>query len=308
MDTVTRLLKIVKKEDLLFNVPMKAYTTFRVGGPAKYLITPDGEEQLAAVLSVCREEGMPYLILGRGSNLLVSDEGYDGAVISMRRHFDRISVDREHGIIEAQAGVSMPAAANAALDAGLGGLEFASGIPGTIGGGVLMNAGAYGGDISQVLIDVKVLEEDGTIRTVSAEEAALSYRHSAFLHMNRVILSCRMQLKEKDRTAIKAEMDDFNGRRRDKQPLEYGSAGSTFKRPTGYFAGKLIEDAGLKGFTIGGAQVSEKHAGFVINRDGATASDVYAVCCAVQKRIWEINGIMLEMEVQLAGHFEDTVE
>ncbi len=308
MDIATRLLEAVKKEDVLFDVPMKGCTTFRVGGPAKYFVTPDGEAELAAVLSVCREENLPYLVLGRGSNLLVSDEGYDGVVISMRRHFDKISVDKENGIIEAEAGVSMPAAANAALEAGLGGLEFASGIPGTMGGGVLMNAGAYGGDMSQVLIDVRVLEEDGTVKTVTAKEADLSYRHSAFLNTNRVILSCRMQLKEKNRVEIKAQMDDFNGRRRDKQPLEYGSAGSTFKRPIGYFAGKLIEDAGLKGFQIGGAQVSEKHAGFVINRDGATASEVYAVCRAVQKKIWETNGIMLEMEVQLAGHFEDTVE
>lgn len=308
MDIKTRLLEAVKAENLMFDVPMKGYTTFKVGGPAKYFVSPDGSNELQAVISVCREEKIPYLVLGRGSNLLVSDEGYDGVVISMRRHFNQIRVDKENGIIEAQAGVSMPAAANAALEAGLGGLEFASGIPGTIGGGVLMNAGAYGGDISQVLIDAEVLEEDGTVRTVTAEEAALGYRTSAFLHTNRVILSCRMQLKEKDRAAIKAEMDDFNGRRREKQPLEFGSAGSTFKRPPGYFAGKLVEDAGLKGFTIGGAQVSEKHAGFVINRSEATAADIYAVCRAVQKKIMEVNGIMLEMEVQLAGHFEEDVD
>lgn len=308
MDIKTRLLEAVKAEDLQFDVSMKGYTTFKVGGPAKYFVTPDGSRELCEVISICREEKVPYLVLGRGSNLLVSDEGFDGVVISMRRHFDQIRVDKENGIIEAQAGVMMPAAANAALQAGLGGLEFASGIPGTLGGGVLMNAGAYGGDISQVLIDAEVLEEDGQVHTVTAEEAALGYRTSAFLHTNRVILSCRMQLKEKDPAAIKAEMDDYNARRRDKQPLEYGSAGSTFKRPTGYFAGKLVEDAGLKGFTVGGAQVSEKHAGFVINRNDATASDVYTLCRAVQKKIMEINGIMLEMEVQLAGHFEDTVD
>lgn len=282
---------------------MKRYTTFRAGGPARFLVSPDGERQLAEVIRICRECGVSYLVLGRGSNLLVSDSGFDGAVISMRKHFDQIHMDNDTGIMTAMAGASMPSAAAAALEAGFGGLEFASGIPGTVGGGVLMNAGAYGGEIRQRLLDVRVLEEDGTVRTVSAEEAALGYRTSVFQHSNTVILSCRLLLERRDRLSIRAQMDEYGRRRREKQPLEYGSAGSTFKRPAGYFAGKLIEEAGLKGLSVGDAQVSEKHAGFVINRGNATAAQIYELCCLVQEKVKEHSGVSLELEVQLAGDF-----
>lgn len=305
MEIRQRLLDIVAKEDLLEQAPMKEYVTFRAGGPARYLVFPNGEDELAAVMQVCRTKGVPYLILGRGSNLLVSDRGFDGAVISLRRHFCSVDADERTGILTAGAGALMPSAALAALGAGLSGLEFASGIPGTVGGGVLMNAGAYGGEIRQVLLDVRVMDGEGNVQTVLAGEAGLSYRDSVFLHDGRIVLSCRMQLHPDEKAQIKARMDDFNARRREKQPLEYASAGSTFKRPAGYFAGKLIQDCGLKGFCVGDAQVSEKHAGFVINRKEATASQIYSLCRQVQERVKEQTGVRLELEVRLAGDFPE---
>lgn len=305
MEIRQRLLEAVAEEDLLEQESMRGYTTFRAGGPARYLVSPDKEEQLAAVLRICREEKLPCLVLGRGSNLLVSDSGFDGVVISMRKHFGEITVDRETGILTAQAGVSMPAAANAALEAGLSGLEFASGIPGTVGGGVLMNAGAYGGEFSQVLLDVRVMDQEGNVETVPVSRAELGYRTSIFAHDKRVVLSCRMQLHPGKKEEIRERMEDYNGRRRQKQPLEYASAGSTFKRPTGYFAGKLIEDCGLKGYRVGDAQVSEKHAGFIINRGNASAADIYELCRQVQQKVLKQTGVSLELEVRLAGEFPD---
>ncbi|MBQ8637844.1 MAG: UDP-N-acetylmuramate dehydrogenase [Lachnospiraceae bacterium] len=298
------LLTAVSEENLQEQVSMKEYTTFRAGGPARWFVTPQNEQELAAVLAVCRTHEVPYLVLGRGSNLLIGDGGFDGAVLSMRKGFDQVTIDRDAGVMDVQAGVMMPTAAAKALEAGFEGLEFASGIPGTIGGGILMNAGAYGGELGQILIDVTVLDPDGTVRTVTAEEAALSYRHSAFIGSGMVILSCRLQLTPCDRLSIRAKMDDFNGRRREKQPLEFASAGSTFKRPAGHFAGKLIEDAGLKGYSVGDAQVSEKHAGFVINRGNASAAEIRAVCEHVAQTVKEIHGVELELEVQLAGIFK----
>lgn len=305
MEIRQRLLDIVAKEDLLEQAPMKEYVTFRAGGPARFLVFPDGEEELSAVMRACRTEGVQYLILGRGSNLLVSDRGFDGVVISLRRHFCTVDVDEETGILTAGAGALMPSAALAALEAGLSGLEFASGIPGTVGGGVLMNAGAYGGEIRQVLLDVRVMDREGNVQTVTAAKAGLSYRDSVFLHDGRIVLSCHMQLHPDEKAQIRARMDDFNARRREKQPLEYASAGSTFKRPAGYFAGKLIQDCGLKGFCVGDAQVSEKHAGFVINRKEATASQIYSLCRQVQERVEEQTGVRLELEVRLAGDFPE---
>ena len=305
MEIRQRLLEAVAEEDLLEQESMRGYTTFRAGGPARYLVSPDKEEQLAAVLRICREEKLPCLVLGRGSNLLVSDSGFDGVVISMRKHFGEITVDRETGILTAQAGVSMPAAAKAALEAGLSGLEFASGIPGTVGGGVLMNAGAYGGEFSQVLLDVRVMDQEGNVETVPVSRAELGYRTSIFAHDKRVVLSCRMQLHPGKKEEIRERMEDYNGRRRQKQPLEYASAGSTFKRPTGYFAGKLIEDCGLKGYRVGDAQVSEKHAGFIINRGNASAADIYELCRQVQQKVLKQTGVSLELEVRLAGEFPD---
>lgn len=303
MSIEERLDNILEPEDFLKNEPMKAYTTFRIGGPARWMVCPSDEQQLRVILQACDETQTPYFLLGRGSNLLVSDAGFDGVVINLRKHFSDIKVDSEMAVITAEAGALMPAVAQAAYAAGLGGLEFASGIPGTIGGGLFMNAGAYGGELKQVVTKATVMSRSGFIRDVKNEDMKLGHRTSCFMQTGEIILSCELKLEHRDKAQIKEMMDDFNGRRRDKQPLEFGSAGSTFKRPEGYFAGKLIEDAGLKGFCIGEAQVSEKHAGFVINRGGATAKDVFDLYNYIKETVRKNSGVDLELEVQLLGEF-----
>ena len=307
-ENITKQLQaILEPEDLLFDEPMKSYTTFRVGGPAKWMASPADEQQLRIVLKICKETDIPYFILGRGSNLLVSDRGFDGVMINLRKHFNKIVTNKEEKTITAEAGASLPAVSQAALAAGLTGLEFAAGIPGTMGGGLFMNAGAYGGELKQIVTEATVMTKDGVIRHVANEEMALGHRLSNFMKTGETILCVTMKLADGDPKAIKAMMDDFNGRRRDKQPLDYPSAGSTFKRPTGYFAGKLIEDAGLKGFSVGGAQVSKKHAGFVINTGTATASDIWNLCKQVQDKVFAQFGVALEPEIQMVGSFEEQV-
>ena len=304
-DNVTkRLQAILEPEDLLFDEPMNNYTTFRVGGPAKWMAAPQDEQQLRIILEICSELQAPCFILGRGSNLLVSDNGFDGVIVNLRKHFNKIEVDSENKTITAEAGASLPAVSQAALSAGLTGLEFAAGIPGTMGGGLFMNAGAYGGELKQVVTEATVMTKDGMILHVPAEQMALGHRLSSFMQTGEIILSVKMQLTQGNPVVIKETMDDFNSRRREKQPLEYPSAGSTFKRPAGYFAGKLIEDAGLKGFSVGGAQVSKKHAGFVINTGSATAADIWNLCNEIQNRVQNEFGVTLEMEIQKLGSFE----
>ena len=304
-DNVTkRLQAILEPEDLLFDEPMNNYTTFRVGGPAKWMAAPQDEQQLRIILEICSELQVPCFILGRGSNLLVSDNGFNGVIVNLRKHFNKIEVDSENKTITAEAGASLPAVSQAALSAGLTGLEFAAGIPGTMGGGLFMNAGAYGGELKQVVTEATVMTKDGMILHVPAEQMALGHRLSSFMQTGEIILSVKMQLTQGNPAVIKENMDDFNSRRREKQPLEYPSAGSTFKRPAGYFAGKLIEDAGLKGFSVGGAQVSKKHAGFVINTGSATAADIWNLCNEIQNRVQNEFGVTLEMEIQKLGSFE----
>ena len=304
LENVTKQLQaILEPENLLFDEPMKTYTTFRVGGPAKWMAAPEDEQQLRIILKICKETNTPYFVLGRGSNLLVSDNGFDGVVINLRKNFNTITTNKEKKTITAEAGASLPAVSQAALAAGLTGLEFAAGIPGTMGGGLFMNAGAYGGELKQIVTEATVMTKDGVIRNVPGNEMELGHRLSCFMKTGETILSVTMKLADGNPEAIKAMMDDFNGRRRDKQPLEYPSAGSTFKRPTGYFAGKLIEDAGLKGFSVGGAQVSEKHAGFVINTGNATASDIWNLCQEVRKKVFAQFGVKLEPEIQMVGSF-----
>lgn len=303
-DEVTKQLQaVLEPGNLLLDEPMKGYTTFRVGGPAKWMAAPEDEQQLRIILKICKETNTPYFVLGRGSNLLVSDRGFDGVVINLRKNFTKITTDKEAKTIMAEAGASLPAVSQAALSAGLTGLEFAAGIPGTMGGGLFMNAGAYGGELKQIVTEAAVMAPDGVIRYVPNEKMELGHRLSSFMKTGEIILSVTMQLADGDPQSIKAMMDDFNARRRDKQPLEYPSAGSTFKRPTGYFAGKLIEDAGLKGFSVGGAEVSEKHAGFVINTGTATASDIWNLCQEVRKRVFVQFGVELEPEIQMVGSF-----
>ena len=298
-----RLLEIVDENDLLEQEPMLRHTTFHAGGPAAFMASPDGEEQLRSLILLCEEEKLPWMLLGRGSNLLVSDAGYDGVMISLREHFQEISADPENGLITAQAGALLSAVSNRACECGLTGLEFAQGIPGTIGGGLFMNAGAYGGELGRVTVSVRAMRKDGSIAEIAGEEADFGYRTSRFRKEGLYVLSCVLSLSKGDPEAIAARMKELSEKRREKQPLEFYSGGSTFKRPEGYFAGQLIESAGLKGYSVGDAQVSEKHAGFVINRRDASAADILAVCRHVQETVFSVHGVRLEMEVIPVGEF-----
>lgn len=301
-DIYEKLLGAADKNHIKVKEEMRKHTSFKVGGPAACFVTPAEEMELSGVLRVCREEEIPYFILGNGSNLLVGDEGFDGVVISMDG-FKGCDVDRETGIIKAGAGLSLARIAQEAYKASLTGFEFAAGIPGTLGGAVVMNAGAYGSEMKEVLRSVRVLTPEGEVKEIPAPELSLGYRTSCIIPMQYVVLDAKIRLKEGDPVSIKNRMDELAGRRKEKQPLEYPSAGSTFKRPEGYFAGKLIEDAGLRGFALGGAQVSEKHCGFVINKDHATAADIKALCEEVKERVRKKSGVELEMEVKTLGRF-----
>lgn len=288
---------------VLKDEPMKNHTTFRVGGPADWYVAPADEASLREVVRLCRRENVPYFILGNGSNLLVSDGGYRGVIIHSGVNLSGMEVREETDgvVIEAGSGALLASIARRALKESLTGFEFAAGIPGTLGGALVMNAGAYGGEMKQVVRSARVFTRDGRTERIAAADLDLSYRHSSIPKNQWIVLSAEIVLREGDPETIRETMDDLNGRRREKQPVEFSSAGSTFKRPEGYFAGKLIQDAGLRGFTVGGAQVSEKHCGFVINRGDATAEDVLAVIRGVQKRVYEDAGVQLEPEVMMLG-------
>ena len=281
--------------------PMSAHTTFRAGGPARYFVTPEGEKELAAVLAACREAEKAYYILGNGSNLLVGDKGYRGVVIQICKRMNEIRT--EENKIYAQAGALLSKIAAQALSNSLTGFEFASGIPGTLGGAVMMNAGAYGGEMKHVLESADVLTPEGEFLTLSLEELELGYRTSVVATKGYTVLGATIALEKGNPEEIKAYMDDLKERRITKQPLEYASAGSTFKRPEGYFAGKLIQDSGLKGYSVGDAQISEKHSGFVINRGNASAKDVLSLIEHVQETVKEKFGVHLETEVKRIGEF-----
>ena len=286
--------------EVRINESMKRHTSFRAGGEAAWFAIPESVQELKAVLRACEKANTPWYVIGNGSNLLVSDKGYPGVIISTEK-FDKLEINGK--TVTAGAGVILSKAANMAYKSGLTGLEFAAGIPGSVGGACVMNAGAYGSEMKNVLKTVTVLTKDGEVATLPAEELELGYRTSVIPKTGYLVLEAEMALEEGNPEEIKAFMDDLAFRRKDKQPLEFPSAGSTFKRPEGYFAGKLIEDAGLKGFSVGGAQVSEKHAGFVINKGDASASDIYALCKAVEQKVMEQFGVSLEMEVKLLGEF-----
>ena len=283
------------------NVVLAPYTTMRTGGPAALFAEPRNAQQLARVHQWAQEKGLPLLIFGNGSNLLIADSGFDGLVIHLGHALSEVSVFAN--TLTAQAGASLAAAARAAAQASLTGLEFAAGIPGSIGGAVCMNAGAYGGEIAQVIVSARVLTPEG-VRTVSKEELTLGYRSSAVMQNGWVVLEATFELTPGNPDQIKATMADLAARRREKQPLQYPSCGSFFKRPVGYYAGALIEQAGLKGYRVGDAQVSEMHAGFVINRGHATSSEIYRLMQDVQRRVQAQFGVALEPEVRLIGHFE----
>ena len=281
--------------------PMSRHTTFRIGGPADFYLCPHSTKEVQEIVEICKEEKLPYFVLGNGSNLLVSDKGYRGVVVQLWKNFSDITV--KDCCIQAKAGALLSKVAVEALEAGLTGMEFASGIPGTIGGAAFMNAGAYGGEMKDIIKSVKVLDTQGEVRVLPKEELKMGYRTSIVKEKGYTVLSVELELSKGNREEIRNTMEDLKERRTSKQPLEMPSAGSTFKRPEGYFAGKLIMDSGLRGFSVGGAQVSEKHCGFVVNKGGATAMDVLNLIREVQRRVKEQFGVDLETEVRFLGEF-----
>ena len=285
---------------VLKDEPMSRHTTFRIGGPADYFVCPD-REQIAAVLAVAKKCGMAITVIGNGSNLLVGDKGIRGLVVEIGSAMNQIMVDKNH--ITAGAGALLSQVAAKAAAAELGGMEFAAGIPGSVGGAVTMNAGAYGGEMKDILRTVTVLTPEGELKTLDVSEMDLSYRHSCVPEQQYIVLEAEIELGYKPEEEIRAQMEELRNKRIEKQPLEYPSAGSTFKRPEGYFAGKLIMDAGLRGYRVGNAQVSEKHCGFVINRKNASAQEVRQLMQDVQDKVKAQFGVMLEPEVKMLGEF-----
>ena len=299
MDLYCELAAVSGEENVLRDEPMSRHTTFRIGGPADYFVTPKDKGEIKKIIKFCRKEQVPFYVIGNGSNLLVGDRGYRGVIIQIFKQMSKIEVDGEQ--IMAQAGALLSKLAAAALDASLTGFEFASGIPGTLGGALRMNAGAYGGEMKQVVLSADVLTPAGDFITLSVDELEMGYRTSIISKNDYVVIDALLQLKKGNKEEIKAQMADLREKRVSKQPLEYGSAGSTFKRPEGYFAGKLIDDAGLRGFRVGDAQVSEKHCGFVINRGNATAAEVRELMQIVSERVEEKFGVRLQPEVRCIG-------
>ena len=295
------LKQILAEDYIKLKEPMKNHTTFRIGGEADYFVTPQTKEEVQAVAACCKKFEVPYYIIGNGSNLLVSDRGYRGVIIQIFKMMNQITV--EDNLIIAQAGALLSAIAAKALENSLSGFEFAAGIPGTLGGACVMNAGAYGGEMKQVLKEVTVMDYQGRIDTLSVCELEMGYRTSRIAKENLIVLEAKIELEQGDSQVIRSLMDELREKRVTKQPLEYPSAGSTFKRPEGYFAGKLIQDSGLRGFSVGGAQVSEKHCGFVINKDQATAADVEELMRKVSAKVKEKFGVTLEPEVKRLGEF-----
>ena len=287
-------LKVLKDE------PMRRHTTFRIGGPADYFVCP-GRAQIAEVLAVAKKCGMAITVIGNGSNLLVGDKGIRGLVVEIGSAMNQIMVDKNR--ITAGAGALLSQVAAKAAAAELGGMEFAAGIPGSVGGAVTMNAGAYGGEMKDILRTVTVLTPEGELKTLDVSEMDLSYRHSCVPEQLYIVLEAEIELGYKPEKEIRAQMEELRNKRIEKQPLEYPSAGSTFKRPEGYFAGKLIMDAGLRGYRVGDAQVSEKHCGFVINRKNASAQEVRQLMQDVQDKVKAQFGVMLEPEVKMLGEF-----
>lgn len=286
-------------KDVLFDEPMSRHTTFRIGGNADVFVNASSSEEIVSIISYCLEHHIPYMCMGNGSNMLVSDNGIRGVVISIGSNMSEVQV--VDNMIYAEAGALMSKIASAALGAELSGFETLSGIPGTVGGGIYMNAGAYDGEIKSVLKNVTFISKNNDIVTMDTDQLELSYRHSIFETNGGIIVKCCLELKKGNKNEISAAMKEYSKRRSEKQPLSMPSAGSTFKRPEGHFAGKLIQDAGLMGFSIGGAQISTKHAGFIVNTGNATAADVLALIEHVRKTVFAQSGIMLEPEVRLIG-------
>lgn len=296
-----QLEQIAGKENVLADEPMKNHTTFRIGGPADFYVMPLHAEQIVQIMDICRKENIPYYIIGNGSNLLVGDGGVRGVVIQIYKNYNAIQVEGTK--MKVQAGAMLSTVSRRAQEAQLTGLEFASGIPGTVGGAAVMNAGAYGGEMKDVLTAADVLTSEGEIITIPVEEMRLGYRTSIFKEKEYIVLDVILELQKGNGEQIRSRMAELKERRVSKQPLEYPSAGSTFKRPEGYFAGKLIQDAGLRGYRVGNAQVSEKHCGFVINRGSATAKEVMQLIRDVQQKVRDEFQVDLETEVKFMGEF-----
>lgn len=297
---LTELQNVMGGSGIFMEEPMKKHTTFRVGGPADVLVQPD-ETALEAILALCRQYHVSYSFIGNGSNLLVGDKGIRGVVIEMTDPMGNIEVDGTK--ITAQAGAMLSKIANTAASNGLGGMEFAAGIPGSVGGAVVMNAGAYGGEMKDIIEKVYVLDENGAQLELDRDALDLGYRHSCIPEKKYIVTKVVLELVPRNEAEIRSEMKELNEKRAEKQPLQYPSAGSTFKRPEGYFAGKLIMDAGLRGYQVGGAQVSEKHCGFVINKGDATAADICQLMQDVADKVQAQFGVVLEPEVKMIGEF-----
>lgn len=301
-EIIKKFCDLLGEERVFTGEAMSRHTTFKIGGPADYFLMPDKDTDVGRIVKICKESAIPYFILGNGSNLLVGDGGYRGAVIQIYKNMSAVTVEGTE--ITVQAGALLSSVAAAVKNAALTGFEFAGGIPGTMGGAVVMNAGAYGGEMKDVLTEVTVMDEEGEIVTLPADKLELGYRTSIIKTAGYIVLEAKLQLKEGNPEVIRETMKDLTIRRTTKQPLEYPSAGSTFKRPEGYFAGKLIMDSGLAGYQVGGAQVSEKHCGFVINAGGATARDVRTLMDNVRDIVYKKYGVTLEPEVKFLGDFE----
>ena len=301
-EIIKKFCDLLGEERVFTGEAMSRHTTFKIGGPADYFLMPDKDTDVGRIVKICKESAIPYFILGNGSNLLVGDGGYRGAVIQIYKNMSAVTVEGTE--ITVQAGALLSSVAAAAKNAALTGFGFAGGIPGTMGGAVVKNAGAYGGEMKDVLTEVTVMDEEGEIVTLPADKLELGYRTSIIKTAGYIVLEAKLQLKEGNPEVIRETMKDLTIRRTTKQPLEYPSAGSTFKRPEGYFAGKLIMDSGLAGYQVGGAQVSEKHCGFVINAGGATARDVRTLMDNVRDIVYKKYGVTLEPEVKFLGDFE----
>ena len=296
-----KLLKAAGDGCVRTNEPMVDHTTFRAGGPADYFVTPGTVEEIKNITNLCREEGKELFIMGNGSNVLVGDKGFRGVVLNLGRSFSRCWISGN--LLRANTGILLSKLSWEAMKAGLAGMEFASGIPGSLGGALFMNAGAYGGEMKQIVKEATWLLPDGTVETVAGGRLELGYRTSAAQRNGAVFLEAGILLEPGNQSEIKTKMEELNRRRKEKQPLEYPSAGSTFKRPEGYFAGKLIEEAGLSGLRVGGASVSAKHCGFVVNDLNGTAADILELCRQIQQKVWDTFGVRLELEVRTIGDF-----
>ncbi len=298
---VQKLVSVAGKDGVSVNEPMANHTSFKIGGPADIMTYPGNSNQLVNIVKECVKSNIPYMVMGNGTNLLVSDKGIRGVVIKIYDNLAAFKV--ENDTIELEAGMLVSKASKLALEYSLTGLEFAEGIPGTVGGAVTMNAGAYIGEMCMVVHQTEYMDGEGNIITITGDEHCFSYRSSIIQKSKGIVLKTRLKLQKGDSVNIKEKMDEFNFKRRDKQPLEWPSAGSVFKRPQGYFVGKLIDDCGLRGYGIGGAQISDKHSGFIINRGGATCSDVLALIKYIQTTVDEKFGVLLEPELRIIGDF-----